>query len=48
MPILYALIARKINIIADYTAHKGNYQQILASLLPKLEPNRKKIFKSDE
>lgn len=48
MPILYALIARGVRIVSDYTMHKGNFQQILASLLPKLEPNRKKIFKSEE
>eukprot|EP00826_Nyctotherus_ovalis_P050703 TRINITY_DN624_c0_g1_i1.p1 TRINITY_DN624_c0_g1~~TRINITY_DN624_c0_g1_i1.p1 ORF type:complete len:216 (-),score=61.61 TRINITY_DN624_c0_g1_i1:133-780(-) len=48
MPILYALIARGVGVLSDYTMHKGNFQQILASLLLKLEPNRKKIFKSEE
>ena len=48
MPILYALISKEAKILSEYTAHSGNFQQIIASLLPKLQQKRVRTFKTDE
>lgn len=48
MPILYGLIAKGDKIIAEYTAHSGNFQQIIASLLPKLQQNRRRSYQNAE
>ena len=48
MSIHYVIIARDFKVIlADYSTDSGNYQIVITSLLPKLEPNRRKYFKSD-
>ena len=49
MSIHYVLIAKDPNIsLADYATDTGNYQLVIANLLPKLQQNRLMYFKSGE
>lgn len=48
MPLLYGLVAREVNILAEFTAHSGNFQQIIVGLLPKLQQNRRRSFNNGE
>lgn len=48
MPFIYALIAQGVKIISEHSLGTGNFQQIIVSLLPKLQPNRRRSFKNEE
>ena len=49
MSIHYVLIAKDMKInMAEYSTDSGNYQLVIANLLPKLASNRRRHFQSTE
>ena len=48
MSIHYVIIARDSRVIlADYSTNNANYQTSVSTILPKLQPNRRRYFQSD-
>lgn len=48
MTIFYALIAKeKDTILAEYTEHSGNFQQLTRQLFQKMQPNSKRRYEMD-
>ena len=49
MAIFYVLIAKRNNVVlADYTAHTGNFQVITMQLLEQIQPDTAKTLELEE
>ena len=52
MPIYYALVGKSTGganiVLSDFTSYVGNFHDVTAKLMPRIEPNTMKTWELDE